>query len=422
MIPQSGKRATRRVCSRLTKRNFALAAFDWQDPFDLESRLTEDERMVRDSANAMAQEYLYPMVKDQWLNETVHPEIFKRMGEVGLLGATIDGYGCSGVSQTAGGLICREIERVDSGYRSMLSVQSSLVMLPIHEYGQESLKSRLLPELAAGEKIGCMGLTEPAAGSDPAGMKTKAVKTKGGYLLSGEKMWISNSPIADVFIVWAKNEDGVVGGYVLERGEKGLETPKIANKVSLRSSITGSIVMNNVFCPDENVLSVKGMTGPFSLLNSARFGIAWGTIGAAEDCFHKTVAYTMDRKQFSYPLSSYQLVQYKFAEMMTDITLAMESVLTASRAKEAGTLHPTAISIIKRNSCLRSLDIARKCRDILGGNGIIADYDVIRHMVNLETVNTYEGTADVHALILGRAITGIQAFSHTASHDPASKN
>merc|ERR1719450_1754744 len=315
--------------SQIQKRGFALAPFNWKDPFNLESRLTEDEIMIRDSAQSMAQEYLYPLVKDQWLNETVNTDIFRKMGEVGLLGATIEGYGCSGVSSVASGLICREIERVDSGYRSMMRVQSSLVMGPINDFGKDELKSRLLPKLATGELIGCFGLTEPGAGSDPAGMKTKAVKTKGGYLLTGEKMWISNSPIADVFVVWAKDEEGVVGGYVLEKGEKGLSAPKIADKVSLRSSITGSIVMDNVFCPDDNVLNIRGMTGPFSLLNSARFGIAWGTIGAAEDCFHKTVAYTMDRKQFSYPLSSYQLIQFKFAEMMTDITLATEAVLTA---------------------------------------------------------------------------------------------
>jgi len=412
------RRKVTQTTASIQKRGFALAPFNWKDPFNIESRLTEDEIMIRDSTQAMAQEYLQPLVKDQWLHETVNTDIFRKMGETGILGATIEGYGCSGVSSVAAGLICREVERVDSGYRSMLSVQSSLVMGPIHDFGKEELKKRLLPKLATGELIGCFGLTEPSAGSDPAGMKTKAVKTDGGYLLTGEKMWISNSPIADVFMVWAKNEEGVVRGYVLEKGAKGLSAPKIADKMSLRSSITGSIVMENVFCPEENALSVSGMKGPFSCLNSARYGIAWGTIGAAEDCFHKTVAYTMDRKQFSHPLASYQLIQFKFAEMLTDLTLALESVLTVGRMKDAGTLHPTQISVVKRNSCLRALDIARKCRDMLGGNGIIADYDVMRHMINLETVNTYEGAADIHALILGRAITGIQSFSHDASHSP----
>jgi len=293
-------------------------------------------------------------------------------------------------------------------------------MGPINDYGSEELKQKYLPRLATGELIGCFGLTEPSAGSDPSGMSTKAKKVDGGYSLSGEKMWISNSPIADVFVVWAKDENKVVRGFVLDKGSKGLSVPKIADKISLRSSITGSIVMQDVFCPQENVLNVKGMKGPFSCLNSARYGIAWGTLGAAEDCFHKTVQYTLDRKQFSYPLASYQLIQFKFAQMLTDITIALESVLTVGRMKDEGTLHPTQISVVKRNSCLKSLDVARTCRDILGGNGIIADYDVGRHAINLETVNTYEGTADIHALILGRAITGIQSFSHVASHDPES--
>jgi len=399
-------------------RNATLGAFNWEDPFNLESRLTDDEIMIRDSAFAYCQEKLQPRITDSWQNEITDPDIFKEMGEVGLLGATIDGYGCSGVSSVAGGLICREVERVDSGYRSMLSVQSSLVMGPIHEFGSDELKDKYLPRLATGELIGCFGLTEPSAGSDPAGMKTKAVKTSGGYVLNGEKMWISNSPIADVFVVWGKDEAGKVRGYVLEKGMKGLSAPKIENKASLRSSITGSIVMENVEIPEGNMLNVKGMTGPFSCLNSARFGIAWGALGAAEDCLKKTLQYTLDRKQFGYPLASYQLIQHKMAQILTDLSLAMEGAYAVGRMKDAGTMHPNMISIIKRNSCLKSLDAARQCRDMLGGNGITLDYDIIRHAINLETVNTYEGTADIHALIIGRAMTGIQSFSHTASHDP----
>jgi len=421
MIGRTVKNTTKKLLSQnqihIQKRTFALAPFDWKDAFNLESRLTEDEIMIRDSAHAYSQESLYPRIKDQWLKEETHPEIFREMGEMGLLGATIEGYGCSGVSSVASGLICREIERVDSGYRSMLSVQSSLVMGPIHEFGSEFLKEKYLPRLATGELIGCFGLTEPSAGSDPTSMKTNAKKVDGGYLLNGEKTWISNSPIADVCVVWAMDESNTVRGYVLEKGSKGLSCPKIENKISLRSSITGGIVMQDVFVPEENLLNVKGMKGPFSCLNSARYGIAWGTIGAAEDCFHKTVQYTLDRKQFGYPLASYQLMQFKMAQMLTDITLCLESVLTCGRMKDDKSLHPTQISIVKRNSCLKALEIARTCRDMHGGNGIVAEYDVLRHAINLETVNTYEGTADIHALILGRAITGIQSFSHTASHD-----
>jgi len=412
---QTGKVVLR---SLRQKRTFALPAWEWEDPFNLNARLTDDEIMIRDSANAYCQEKLYPRINKSWLAETTDPEIFREMGEVGLLGATIDGYGCSGVSNVASGLICREVERVDSGYRSMLSVQSSLVMYPIHEFGSEDLKDKFLPRLATGELIGCFGLTEPSAGSDPSGMKTKAVKTSGGYILNGEKMWISNSPIADVFVVWGKTEDGKVRGFVMEKGMKGLSAPKIENKASLRSSITGSIVMQDVEVPEGNMLNVKGMTGPFSCLNSARFGIAWGALGAAEDCLKKTLKYTLDRRQFGYPLASYQLIQHKMAQILTDISLAMEGAFACGRMKDEGTLHPNMISIVKRNSCLKSLEAARQCRDMLGGNGIIADYDVIRHAINLETVNTYEGTADIHALILGRAMTGIQSFSHTASHDP----
>lgn len=412
---QTGKVVLR---SLRQKRTFALPAWEWEDPFNLNARLTDDEIMIRDSANAYCQEKLYPRINKSWLAETTDPEIFREMGEVGLLGATIDGYGCSGVSNVASGLICREVERVDSGYRSMLSVQSSLVMYPIHEFGSEDLKDKFLPRLATGELIGCFGLTESSAGSDPSGMKTKAVKTSGGYILNGEKMWISNSPIADVFVVWGKTEDGKVRGFVMEKGMKGLSAPKIENKASLRSSITGSIVMQDVEVPEGNMLNVKGMTGPFSCLNSARFGIAWGALGAAEDCLKKTLKYTLDRRQFGYPLASYQLIQHKMAQILTDISLAMEGAFACGRMKDEGTLHPNMISIVKRNSCLKSLEAARQCRDMLGGNGIIADYDVIRHAINLETVNTYEGTADIHALILGRAMTGIQSFSHTASHDP----
>ena len=381
-------------------------SFQWDDPFLLEDQLNEEERLVQDSARDYAQGKLMPRILEANRNE--HFE----MGEMGLLGSTLpEEYGCAGVNHVSYGLAAREVERVDSGYRSAMSVQSSLVMYPIYAYGSEDQRKKYLPKLATGEWVGCFGLTEPDHGSDPGGMKTRAEKADGGYLLTGNKMWISNSPIADVMVVWGKL-DGVIRGFVLERGMEGLSTPKIEGKMSLRASITGEIVMDGVFVPEENLLpNVSGLKGPFGCLNKARFGIAWGALGAAEFCWHAARQYTMDRKQFGRPLAATQLIQLKLANMQTEITLGLQSCLRVGRMLDEGTCAAENISMIKRNSCGKSLDIARMARDMHGGNGISDEFHVIRHMVNLETVNTYEGTHDVHALILGRAQTGLQAFS-----------
>ena len=389
------------------------AAFQWDDPLLLDQQLTDDERMVRDAANAYCQERLAPRVIEGFRSGETDPAIFREMGELGLLGPTIpEQYGGPGLNYVSYGLIAREVERVDSGYRSMMSVQSSLVMLPIHEFGSEAQRQKFLPRLATGEWIGCFGLTEPNHGSDPGSMITRARKVAGGYRISGNKMWITNSPIADVFVVWAKDDAGEIRGFVLEKGMAGLSAPAIHGKVGLRASITGEIVMDNVFCPEENAFpDVRGLKGPFSCLNSARYGIAWGALGAAEDCLHRARQYVLDRKQFDRPLAANQLIQKKLADMLTEITLGLQGCLQLGRMKDAGTAAVEITSIMKRNSCGKSLDIARVARDMLGGNGISDEFGVIRHMVNLEVVNTYEGTHDVHALILGRAITGIQAFS-----------
>ncbi len=386
--------------------------FKWEDPFFLEDQLTEEERLIRDSARDYAQDKLLPRVIEAGRKEIFHREIMNEMGALGLLGSTIEGYGCAGINYVSYGLIAREVERVDSGYRSALSVQSSLVMYPIYAFGTEEQKQKYLPKLATGEWVGCFGLTEPDGGSDPGGMKTRATKTKGGYTLKGSKMWITNSPISDVFVVWAKDDEGDIRGFVLEKGMKGLSAPKIEGKVSLRSSITGEIVMDDVFVPEENKFpDVKGLTGPFSCLNNARYGIAWGAMGAAEACWHQARQYALDRIIFGKPLAGQQLVQKKLADMMTEITLGLQGALRLGRLKDENRAAPEAISLMKRNNCGKALDIARQARDILGGNGISDEFHVIRHMVNLETVNTYEGTHDIHALILGRAMTGIQAFS-----------
>jgi glutaryl-CoA dehydrogenase len=386
--------------------------FNWQDPFSLEEQLTEEERLVRDTAKQYAQGKLQPRVLNAYRNETVEPEIFREMGEMGLLGSTIEGYGCAGVNYVCYGLAAREVEAVDSGYRSMMSVQSSLVMHPINTFGSEEQKQKYLPKLATGEYIGCFGLTEPDHGSDPAGMVTRARSVKGGYSLSGSKNWISNSPFADVFIVWAKDDDGVIKGFILEKGWKGLSAPKIEGKLALRASPTGMIVMDEVFVPEENKLPLaSGLNGPFSCLNSARLGIAWGAIGAGESCWKAALQYTMDRKQFGRPLAANQLIQKKLAIMQTDLSLALQGCLQACRLKDQGKLAPPLISLLKRNSCLKALEAAREARDMLGGNGISDEYPVMRHMQNLEVVNTYEGTQDIHALILGRTQTGIQAFT-----------
>jgi len=384
---------------------------NWQDPFELDSQLSEEQRMVRDSAKQYAQSSLAPRVKQAFREESTDPNIFLEMGEMGLLGATIDGYGCPGVDYVCYGLIAREIERVDSGYRSMMSVQSSLVMYPIHAYGTEEQREKYLPKLATGEWIGCFGLTEPDHGSDPGGMVTRAKAVDGGYRLTGSKMWISNSPLADVFIVWAKTEDDVIRGFILEKGMEGLSAPKIEGKLALRASITGEIVMDNVFVPAENHLpNVEGLKGPFGCLNNARYGIAWGVMGAAEECWQTARQYTLDRTQFGVPLASKQMIQLKLADMQTEVSLALQGCLQAGRMLSAGEISPDLISLIKRNSCGKALDIARSARDMLGGNGISDDYPIMRHMVNLEVVNTYEGTHDVHALILGRSQTGLSAF------------
>ncbi|QWD99541.1 acyl-CoA dehydrogenase [Polynucleobacter sp. JS-Mosq-20-D10] len=389
------------------------ASFNWADPLLLDTQLTEDERMIRDAAAEYAQGRLMPRIHDAYRNETTDPAIFREMGELGLLGITIpEQYGGANLNYVSYGLIAREIERVDSGYRSMMSVQSSLVMVPINEFGSEAQKQKYLPKLATGEWIGCFGLTEPNYGSDAGGMITRAKKVPGGFSLTGSKMWISNSPIADVFVVWAKNDEGLIRGFILEKGMKGLSAPKISGKMGLRASITGEIVMDEVFVPAENEFpEITGLKGPFTCLNSARYGIAWGTLGAAEWCWYAARQYTMDRKQFNRPLAANQLVQKKLADMQTEITLALQGCLRLGRMKDEGIAAPEITSIMKRNSCGKSLDIARLARDMHGGNGISDEYGVIRHMLNLEVVNTYEGTHDIHALILGRAQTGIQAFS-----------
>jgi len=387
------------------------AAFQWDDPLLIEDLLSDEERMVRDTARAYSQEKLMPRVVEANRHEKFHREIMNEMGELGFLGPTIEGYGCAGVNHVCYGLIAREVERVDSGYRSALSVQSSLVMYPISAFGSEAQKNKYLPKLASGEWIGCFGLTEPNAGSDPAGMLTRGKKADGGYLVSGAKMWITNAPLADVLLVWAKDDGGVIRGFILEKGMKGLSTPKIEGKFSLRSSVTGEIVMDKVFVPEENVLpDVSGLKGPFSCLNKARYGIAWGALGAAEFCWHAARSYTLDRKQFGRPLAANQLVQLKLVNMQTEITLGLHAALRLGRLIDEGRVAPEMISLLKRNSCGKSLDIARVARDMHGGNGIADEFHVIRHMMNLEAVNTYEGTHDVHALILGRAQTGIPAF------------
>jgi glutaryl-CoA dehydrogenase len=387
--------------------------FSWSDPLLLDEQLSTEERMVRDTAHAYAQEKLLPRVTEAFRHERSDPGIFREMGALGLLGSTLpEQYGGAGLSYVCYGLIAREIERVDSGYRSMMSVQSSLVMYPIYTYGTEALRRKYLPKLASGEWIGCFGLTEPDHGSDPGSMVTRARSVAGGYRLSGAKMWISNSPIADLFIVWAKTDDGVIRGFVLEKGMAGLTAPKIEGKFSLRTSVTGEIVLDDVFCPEENLLpDVEGLAGPFGCLNSARYGIAWGALGAAEFCWHAARRYTLDRKQFGRPLAANQLIQKKLADMQTEITLGLQGCLRLGRLKDEGKAAPEITSIMKRNSCGKALEIARAARDMHGGNGIVDEFHVIRHVLNLETVNTYEGTHDVHALILGRAQTGIAAFS-----------
>jgi glutaryl-CoA dehydrogenase len=391
------------------------ARFHWDDPLLLNEQLSADERMVRDAAHAYAQDKLLPRVTEAFRHERTDVGIFREMGELGLLGPTIpEQYGGSGLNYVSYGLIAREVERVDSGYRSMLAVQSSLVMVPIFEFGSDAQKAKYLPKLATGEWIGCFGLTEPNHGSDPGGMVTRARKVDGGYALSGSKMWITNSPIADVFVVWAKiaeNGEDTIRGFILEKGWKGLGSPAIHGKIGLRASITGEIVLDDVFVPHENMLpDVSGLRGPFSCLNSARYGIAWGALGAAESCWHTARQYVLDRKQFGRPLAANQLIQKKLADMQTEITLGLEGVLRLGRMKDEGTAAPEITSMMKRNSCGKALDIARLARDMLGGNGISDEFGVARHLVNLEVVNTYEGTHDIHALILGRAQTGIQAF------------
>jgi len=386
--------------------------FRWDDPLLLDEQLTDEERLVRDSTRAYCQDKLLPRIVDANRHERFDREILNEMGALGLLGATLDGYGCAGVNHVCYGLIAREVERVDSGYRSAMSVQSSLVMYPIHAYGTEMQRQKYLPQLATGERVGCFGLTEPNHGSDPGSMQTRARKIADGYVLHGSKMWITNSPIADLFVVWAKDDDGDIRGFLLEKGMKGLSAPKIEGKFSLRASVTGEIVMDDVFVPDENLLpNVKGLKGPFGCLNKARYGIAWGALGAAEACWHAARQYTLDRQQFGRPLAANQLIQWKLANMQTEIALGLEAVLRVGRLTDAGRASPEMVSLIKRNSCGKALEIARTARDMHGANGIADEFHVIRHMMNLEAVNTYEGTHDIHALILGRAQTGIPAFS-----------
>ncbi|MDT6938692.1 acyl-CoA dehydrogenase [Brucella pseudogrignonensis] len=390
------------------------AAFNWEDPFLLDEQLTEDERMIRDSAQAFASDVLLPRIEKAYLDETTDPDLFRLMGQAGLLGVTLpEEYGAANAGYVSYGLVAREVERIDSGYRSMMSVQSSLVMYPIYAFGSDEQRKKYLPGLVSGELIGCFGLTEPDAGSDPAGMKTRADKIDGGYRISGSKMWISNSPIADVFVVWAKStaHDGAIRGFVLEKGMKGLSAPKIGGKLSLRASITGEIVMDGVEVSEDALLpNVSGLKGPFGCLNRARYGISWGVLGAAEDCWFRARQYGLDRKQFDKPLAGTQLYQKKLADMLTEITLGLQASLRVGRLFDEGKMAPEMISIVKRNNCGKALDIARQARDMHGGNGIQIEYHVMRHAQNLETVNTYEGTHDVHALILGRAQTGIQAF------------
>ncbi|MCM2273222.1 MAG: acyl-CoA dehydrogenase [Candidatus Didemnitutus sp.] len=386
-------------------------AFQWADPFLLEDQLTEEERMVRDSARDFCQGRLMPGILEANRHEKFDRSILNGFGELGLLGATIQGYECAGVSYVAYGLIAREVERVDSGYRSVMSVQSSLVMFPIHAYGSEEQRQKFLPRLARGELVGCFGLTEPGAGSDPGGMTTRARRADGGFTLSGTKTWITNSPIADVFVVWAKDDDGEIRGFILEKGMAGLTAPKIEGKFSLRASPTGMIVMDDVFVPDANLLpNVKGLKGPLGCLTKARYGIAWGALGAAEFCWHAARQYTLDRKQFGRPLAATQLIQLKLANMQTEIALGLQAALRVGRLMDEGRATPEMVSLIKRNSCGKALEITRLARDMHGGNGIADEYHVIRHVMNLEAVNTYEGTHDIHALILGRAQTGLQAF------------
>jgi glutaryl-CoA dehydrogenase len=389
------------------------AEFSWQDPLLLDAQLSESERMVRDAAQAYAQDKLAPRILEAFRHEKAEPAVLGEMGALGLLGPTIPPeYGGAGLSYVCYGLIAREIERVDSGYRSTMSVQSSLVMTPIHAFGSEAQKKKYLPKLAKGELIGCFGLTEPNHGSDPASMQARAKAVSGGYSLTGAKMWISNAPIADLFLIWAKTEDGVIRGFLAEKGAKGLSAPAIHGKLGLRASVTGEVVMDNVFVPEENLLpGVEGLKGPFTCLNSARYGIAWGALGAAEDCWHRARQYVLDRKQFGRPLAANQLIQKKLADMQTEICIGLQAVLRFGRMKDEGIDTPEITSIMKRNSCGKALEIARTARDMLGGNGISDEFGVARHMVNLEVVNTYEGTHDIHALILGRAQTGIQAFS-----------
>ena len=386
--------------------------FNWSDPFLLNEQLTEDERLVSDAAKAYCQEKLLPRVQSAFRDERFDREIMNEMGELGFLGSTIDGYGCSGVNHVCYGLVAREVERIDSGYRSAMSVQSSLVMHPIWAYGNESQRKKYLPKLATGEWVGCFGLTEPDHGSDAGGLKTRAREVPGGYILNGAKMWISNSPIADVFVIWAKTEDDVIRGFILEKGMKGLSAPKIEGKFSLRASITGEIVMEEVEVPEENLLpNVSGLSGPFGCLNKARYGIAWGALGAAEYCWHQALDYTMNRKQFGRPLAANQLVQKKLADMQTEISIGLQACLRLGQLLDQDKGAPEAISLAKRNSCGKALEIARTARDMHGGNGVSDEYGVIRHVMNLEAVNTYEGTHDIHALILGRSQTGLQAFT-----------
>jgi glutaryl-CoA dehydrogenase len=385
--------------------------FQWDDPLLLDSLLTLDERAIRDTARDYCQEKLMPRILMANREERFDREILYELGELGFLGATLDGYGCAGVNYVSYGLIAREVERVDSAYRSAVSVQSSLVMHPIHAYGTEEQRSKYLPRLATGEWVGCFGLTEPDHGSDPGSMTTRARRVDGGYRLSGAKMWITNSPIADVFVVWAKDDEGTIRGFLLEKGMQGLSAPKTEGKFSLRASVTGEIVMDDVFAPEDSLLpNATGLKGPFGCLNNARYGIAWGALGAAEFCWHAARSYTLERKQFGRPLAANQLIQKKLADMQTEISVGLQACLQVGRMKDAGTCAPEAISLVKRNSCGKALEIARAARDMHGGNGIVDEYHVIRHVMNLETVNTYEGTHDIHALILGRAQTGIQAF------------
>lgn len=400
--------------ARKTAHSYKLAEFNWEDPFLIDEQLSEDERLIRDTARQYAQEKLQPRVAEAYLEEKTERGIFNEMGELGLLGVTVpEEYGCAGANYVSYGLVAREVERVDSGYRSMMSVQSSLVMYPIYAYGDENQRKKYLPKLGSGEWVGCFGLTEPDAGSDPAGMKTRAEKVADGYKLTGSKMWISNSPIADVFVIWAKSaaHDNQIRGFILEKGMKGLSAPKVGGKLSLRASITGEVVMDGVIVPEENLLpNVSGLKGPFGCLNRARYGISWGAMGAAEDCFHRARQYGLDRKQFNKPLAQTQLYQKKLADMVTEITLGLQGSLRVGRLLDEGKMAPEMISLVKRNNCGKALDIARQARDMHGGNGISIEYHVMRHAANLETVNTYEGTHDVHALILGRAVTGLQAF------------